>query len=170
MSEKLTSSKENGAHLQLSRLAGEWEGTAKTWFEPDKVEDESPVRGSMRLILDGRFVMHEYKGSFAGKPLEGIAIYGYHLDLGKFQCAWIDSFHSGTAIMFSEGKKQDDNFNVLGSYAYVTPEMEQYWGWRTAIEISKDDEIIITAYNVSPEGDETKATETVYKRVSRLLS
>jgi hypothetical protein len=68
-------------------------------------------------------------------------------------------------MMFSEGKKGDNNITMPGSYAYVTPEMEQHWGWRTEIVIVSDDEIMITAYNISPEGDEDKATETRYKRV-----
>jgi len=63
MSEKFETSKATGMHFQLSKLVGEWEGTAKTWFEPDKIADESPMRGSMRLVLGGRFIMHEYKGS-----------------------------------------------------------------------------------------------------------
>ena len=54
---------------------------------------------------------------------------------------------------------------MVGSYAYVTPEIEQHWGWRTNIEIISDDEVMITAYNISPEGQDDKATETVYKRV-----
>ncbi len=66
--------------------------------------------------------------------------------------------------MFSEGKRGDKDFSMLRSYAYVTPEAEQYWGWRTNIEIVSDDEIVITAYNISPEGEEVKATETVYKK------
>ena len=165
MSQKLEQSKTSGAHFQLSRLAGAWEGTTKTWFDPAKLEDESPIRGSMRAILDGRFVLHEYKSSFGDKPIDGMAIYGYNLDLQQFQCAWIDSFHNGSAIMFSQGGKGDQNMSVLGSYAYVTPEMEQHWGWRTHIEIVSDEEIIITAFNISPEGEETKATETVYKKV-----
>ena len=165
MSEKFETSKETGAHFQLSRLVGEWEGTTKLWFEPGKLADESPVRGSMRLVLDGRFILHEYKGSQGGKPLEGIAFYGFHLGLNKFQSAWIDSFHTGSAIMFSEGNKGENNISMLGSYAYVTPEIEQYWGWRTTIEMISDDELLIIAYNVTPEGEEAQATKTVYKRV-----
>jgi len=165
MSEKFETSKETGAHFQLSRLVGEWEGTTKLWFEPGKLADESPVRGSMRLVLDGRFILHEYKGSQGGKPLEGISFYGYHLGLNKFQSAWIDSFHTGSAIMFSEGNKGENNISMLGSYAYVTPEIEQYWGWRTTIEMISDDELLIIAYNVTPEGEEAQATKTVYKRV-----
>lgn len=167
MSEKFETSKATGAHHRLSLLVGEWEGTAKTWFEPDKVQDESPVQGTMKLILGGQYVLHEYKGSFAGKPLEGLAIYGYNLALKKYEMAWVDSFHTGTALMFSDGKRGADDFNVTGSYAYVTPEMEQHWGWRTTLELTDKDEIIITAFNVSPEGEEQKATEAIYRRVRK---
>ncbi|MGZ5253467.1 MAG: DUF1579 domain-containing protein [Flavitalea sp.] len=165
MSQKLEQSKTSGAHFQLSKMAGEWKGTTKTWFDPSKLEDESPINGTMRLIMDGRFIMHEYSSSFGDKPLTGMAIYGYNLDLQKFQCAWIDSFHNGSAIMFSQGDKGEDNIRVLGSYAYVTPETEQHWGWRTHIDMVSDTEMIITAFNISPEGEESKATETVYKKV-----
>ena len=165
MSAKFEESKLTGMHSQLAKLVGEWEGTATTWFEPHKIADQSPVRGSIRSILDGRFVLHEYTGSWGGKPLEGLAIFGYHLELKKWQSAWIDSFHNGAAIMFSESGRNEDKLNVLGSYAYVTPEMEQHWGWRTEIDVLQEDEIRLTAYNISPEGEESKATETMYKRV-----
>lgn len=160
MSQKLQTSRQSGPHYQLSRLVGNWKGTAKTWFEPPKVEDESPIKGTMRLILGGRFILFEYEGSFKGKPLTGLAIYGYHIELRKFQVAWVDSFHNNTAIMFSQGEKDKDGISVVGSYAYVTPEMEQHWGWRTTIEIVNDNEIVITAYNITPEGEEALATKT----------
>jgi hypothetical protein len=164
MSDKLKTSQASGPHKELGRLEGSWKGTSKVWFDPSKLEDESPVSGQMKRILDGRFILHEYKTNFKDKPITGMAIIGYHLELGKFQVAWIDSFHNGSAIMFSEGRRGDQHLSVLGSYAYVTPEIEQHWGWRTEIEIVSDKEIIIRAFNISPEGEESRATEIAYTR------
>lgn len=159
---KLEISKESGPHLRLNSLVGSWDGNTRTWFEKDVLADESPMRGKITLILD-RFLSYEYQGSLSGKPFEGRMLWGYDLSNQKCQFSWIDTFHMGTAIMYAEGTETGNGFSVLGSYS--SPEMTKPWGWRTELEIINSDQFLIRAFNISPEGDEAKATETIYHRI-----
>ena len=56
-------------HARLATLAGDWQGSTSVWFEPGKVGDVSPVAGSIRSVLGGRFIVWEYTGSLGGKPM-----------------------------------------------------------------------------------------------------
>lgn len=158
---KFEQSLENGIHKELDSLTGEWEGITKTWFEPGKVEDESIIHGTMRSILGGRFILYEYETSFKSVAVTGMAIIGYSFSTEAYQCAWVDSYHMGTGILFSEGSKSEKLFSVLGHYGGA--DIPEPWGWRTEIEL-QNDSLIITAYNISPGGEEMKATETIYNR------
>lgn len=160
MSQKFETSLSEGIHKNLKSLEGNWKGTTRVWFEPGKLGDESPCTGTMRSVLGGRFLLHEYQGSLEGKPIEGIAIYGYSIGDNKLQCAWVDSFHNGTAIMFSENNQPQWPFSVLGGYG-----QEPKWGWRTVIDRKSDDEITITMFNIEPGGKDEKAVEMEYVRV-----
>lgn len=160
---KFEVSLESGVHSKLQAMTGTWEGMTKTWFEPDVVADESEMKGTIRSILGGRFLLHEYQGSLNGKPFEGIAIYGFDVANNAFQTSWIDSFHMGTGIMLSTGNPTENGFSVLGQFS--VPEYPDPWNWRTTAELTDSDTLVITAYNISPEGQEDKATETIYRRV-----
>ena len=150
-------------HHFLSQLAGHWQGTSKLWLEPDKLAGESPIVGTIQLILDGRFALFLYQSSIEGEAQHGMFTFGYNTTLERYEASWVDSFHNNTAIMFCEGNAIENGFAVLGSYPDPTGGPE--WGWRTEVQWNGN-ELIMTAYNITPEGEEAKATEAILNKVN----
>ena len=63
------------------------------WLEPDKLADESPLVGTIQIILEGRFALFLYQGSAQGEPQHGLFTFGYNTTLDRYEASWVDSFH-----------------------------------------------------------------------------
>ncbi len=148
----------------LKAMVGKWDGTCRTWFEPGKLADESKISGEFKSMLGGKFVRHSYEGMMKGKPRTGEETIVFNTVDNKFQVSWFDDFHMNYAIMFSEGEKTEKGFSVVGQYSIESGQAP--WGWRTEFEMKDNDHLTITMYNITPDGQEGKAVETVYERKS----
>ena len=152
-------------HHFLAQLAGGWAGTSRFWLEPEVLTDEAAMIGNIQIILDGRFALFLYQSAVEGEPQHGMFMFGYNTLSDHYEASWVDSFHNNTVIMFCVGTSTENGFSVLGSYPDPTGGPD--WGWRTVVELLDNDHLIITAYNISPEGGEAKATEAKLIRVKK---
>lgn len=150
-------------HQFLAQLVGGWAGETLTWSEPEGSPRPSKTQGSIQLILDGRFVLYLYQTTMEALPQHGLFTFGYNTTLDRWEASWIDSFHNNTAIMFCTGEQKGNGFFVVGSYP--DPDGGPDWSWRTELSLVDRDHLLITAYNVSPEGTESKAIETRLRRI-----
>ena len=148
------------------KLVGQWEGTCKTWFEPDQLADESAIKGECRFLFGEKFLRHQYQSTLQGRARNGEETIVFNPANMQIEIAWIDDFHMRDAIMLSSGNglENDHGFSVVGSYEVGTG--HPAWRWRTIFELKNADRLVMTAINISPDGDEAKALETNYKRIA----
>mgnify|MGYP001559485498 CR=1 FL=1 len=85
-------------HKVLAGMAGEWTYTSKAWMSADGKAEESSGSSSMKMILGGRWLQHEIKGTTMGQAFEGIGLTGYNNVKKKYETIWLDTMSTGAMV------------------------------------------------------------------------
>lgn len=149
-------------HQRLLRLAGAWRGTAKTYMGPEAPPIEAAWEGRIAGILGGRFARFKYRSSVQDKPFAGELMIAFESSEKLWRLAWVDSFHTGTAILVSTGTPGEKAINVHGTY--FTEPGQPRWGWRTEIDDARADQLRIRMFNVLPDGQEALGVDIALAR------
>lgn len=140
----------------LASVVGEWSGHYRLWLEPGKLHAESGTTATVTPVLDGRFVRIAYDWTVDDALQRGefllAAPEGKHLT-----ASWIDTWHSGGDILLCPS---DGAATVIAEYGPT----DEPWRWRTGFELRDDGSFVITAWNITPAGEEGLATEAIYRR------
>ncbi|MHB8055328.1 MAG: DUF1579 domain-containing protein [Candidatus Aminicenantales bacterium] len=149
-------------HGQLRFFVGDWEVKTTSWMMPGAEPQVSQNTAQTHLILGGRFIWTDFKGTMMGQPFEGVQIVGFDNMQQKFVTFWIDgtstSFFLLTGTFDAEANvfvdKADWPDPLTGGTAPV----------RAVTTILGPDEFKYEMYMGQPGGGEFKSMENIYTR------
>ncbi len=157
-------------HARLARMTGRWTGTAKTYADPCNPDaaEVAPWEGTIEMLLGGRFLRFAYVSRAMGEPIAGELTIAYEKGDRLFRMSWIDSLHTGGAILVSESKPVPDGgaakaISALGTYH--AGEGQPRWGWRTELDDQTDGALRIRMFNIVPGAEESIGVEIDLTRV-----
>jgi hypothetical protein len=103
-------------HAALNPLAGTWKTTTRMWTVPGAEPQVSEGTAERNWMMDGRYLVGNYKGVVAGMPFEGMEVLGYDNQKKEYVSSWVDNL--GTGIMLSQGSAMDPatkSFTLTGT-------------------------------------------------------
>jgi hypothetical protein len=148
-------------HKWLASLAGEYAVKTKNWPEPGAAPMEESGTATRRMILDGRVMVEDFKGTMMGSPFTGHGMSGYENATGRYWSSWTDSMSTG--MMLSEGSCDADHACTFHGSWYDPVKKSKVSSRMTTRWTSPTTELF-EMYGPDRTGKEMKMMEITYTR------
>jgi hypothetical protein len=155
----------NENHQLLAKLAGQWTATVKMWMDPKGDPTVSEGTSNAKIILGGRFLHQDFKGSFMDQPFEGIGVWGYDNLAKKFKSIWYDNMATG--IMIASGQYDAATQTITDEGTMSCPLTNGERWMKSVTKIIDADNYTYKSYmkDVKTQ-EEYLSMEIIYKRVN----
>ncbi|MFO0698179.1 MAG: DUF1579 domain-containing protein [Nitrospira sp.] len=148
-------------HKLFATLTGSWTTQTKEWMEPGKPPMESTGTCEDTVILEGRFIQEDCKGSMHGHPFTGLGTHGYDNLTKKYVTTWMSTM--GTGIFFMEGTASPDGKTITLRGSHPEPgggQMSHRAIWKLVDHSTQTFEM----HGAHHGGQEMKMMEIIYTR------
>ncbi|MBL9032000.1 MAG: DUF1579 family protein [Phycisphaerae bacterium] len=156
-------------HARFKMMEGTWDCAVKMYdpSNPSAEPQESKAVMVNRLVLDGRFIHHDYKGDMMGMPFVGAGTFGFNNVSKKYEVTWTDSM--STCIMFTTGTYDE----ATKTYT-MTGEIDNPMGgkskMRELIKIVDNNKHIMEMFSTDPGKEECRCMVITYTRSTKPMS
>lgn len=151
-------------HKVLSNLAGKWKTSSKMWHKPDAPAETSKGTANFKMILGGRWLQQEFKGTAMGQPYQGMGLVGYDNVKGKYESTWYDSMSTG--LMTAEGDYNPATKTLTDKGSASCPiSADKTQEFRSDWQMVDKNKMVFSMFGAAPEGGpEFKMMEITYTR------
>ncbi len=113
-------------HAQLARLAGTYDIEANVYMAPGAEPVAWISKATSEMVLGGRYLVEESRGSMMGMPVEGRLTMGFNNITEEWWSFWIDNMSTGQST--SVGKADENGvIRMDGTMVdHVSPEGRMY--------------------------------------------
>jgi hypothetical protein len=162
MAEWMKYAQPSEGHAKLKPTIGTFDAEMEMQMAPDAPAIKSKGKMVNEFIFDGRYLKGEYTGEFMGKPFKGLSYTAYDNLQKKYVGTWIDDM--STMLMVSEGQ-MDGSGKVLTMLAECPePGQTEKKKVRQVLTIQDEDHHTYEAFQLGPDGKETKMMSIKYTR------
>ncbi len=143
-------------HAYLKRFAGSWTAETTMWMAPGQPPTSGGGAIEGRMIMGGRFVALDFKGTMLGRPFEGFQLTGYDNMRKQYLTLWIDD--TSTAFFELAGTR-DAAGDVLDQTGDWADPMGGTARVRALTRFVSADEYVFEQFMVLPDSGEFKSME-----------
>jgi hypothetical protein len=150
-------------HKIFDKLAGKWTGKLKIWSgtAPTQPPMESNSDSESKLVLGGRYLIEESKGTVMRMPMQRMSVLGYDNFKKVYTLVFFSSLETATNIATG-------TLDAPGKVLILRGEFDGPQGkepFKNVIRFDNDDVHTFESYKIMPDGREIKLIEETSTRV-----